>query len=865
MSDRLTEPGVTAALDAAAWQRIKSLLADALEQPPADRQGFVETRAGTDAALRAEVLALLAAAESSRSGLDAAPAELALAALHAHEARAWLGRRVGNYRLVSLIARGGMGQVYAAEREDGQFEQQVAVKLMREGLSDEAFVARFKAERQILASLEHPNLAKVLDGGITEEGVPYFVMERVAGVPIDAYCQERGLSIDATLALFRSVCQVVHYAHRRGVVHRDLKPSNILVTDDGVVKLVDFGIAKRVTVAAPATATVLRVMTLEYASPEQVRGDEVTPASDIYSLGVVLYRLLAQSSPYPEATAAGDYELRKAICDTEPLPPSRGAPLAGRARRRRLRGDLDAVVLMALRKDAARRYATAEHLSDDLFRHLEGLPVRARRGAWSYRAGRFMLRHRALFGAGLLANIALAAGLGVAALQYREATAQRQLAEHHFASVRKLANVFIFDIHDAIQDLPGATSARKALVANAITYLQELDAGARRDPALQVELAAGYRKIGDIQGGPMGPNLGDPKAARQSYQRAQALAEQVMRLQPAPGLEVLNEARRELARTVRSLGGLLSMQGEFDAAVAAFQTGIVAAEAAVRSDGADRLNRIVLATLHLQRSQLLMLAGRGAEFQAASDLAVQQLEALYAQDPSNVQIGGNLASAYGARSQYLLNSGETPELGALAMTELRKSAAVLERLVQQNPLHTLLVANLAVVHDHSGGAWRRMGNVKEAIASRRRALQLLAPLLAKDPTDAMVRVDYATFAGELSSDLLAAGELDDSVAVATDALAMFDQAPEAARSHMISQLDHAWALHSHGTALMARARRQGRAAVPAGADRTLACTSLRRSLQQLELRERQFARDARLINDGQTLRQALKKNLSDCG
>ena len=227
---------------------------------------------------------------------------------HAH-----IGRRVGAWQLVEVIGGGGMGQVYLGERADGQYVQRVAIKLMREGLERASLVSRFKAERQILASLDHPNLAKVLDGGITDDGVPYFVMELVSGQPVDAYCDAHDLSVAQRLALFRTVCQVVHYAHLRGVIHRDLKPANILVTPDGVVKLVDFGIAKRLSAEA-ATATALRVMTLDYASPEQVRGEPVTPASDVYSLGVVLYRLLARSGPYPQDTS--DYELSRAICDS---------------------------------------------------------------------------------------------------------------------------------------------------------------------------------------------------------------------------------------------------------------------------------------------------------------------------------------------------------------------------------------------------------------------------------------------------------------------------------------------------------------------------------------------------------------------
>ena len=242
-----------------------------------------------------------------------------------------IGRVVGNYRLTELIGSGGMGRVYAAQRIDGQYEQRVAVKFMRDGIDEPELVERFKAERQIVASLDHPNLAKVLDGGITEDGIPYFVMELVDGQPLDRHCLERGLAVPERLRLFRTVCQVVHYAHQKGVVHRDLKPSNILVTQDGRVKLVDFGVAK-LAAAADATTTrhedrptgsKHRAMTLDYASPEQVKGERITAASDVFSLGVVLYRLLTDESPYRDESTCSDYELTIAICDTLPLPPSR--------------------------------------------------------------------------------------------------------------------------------------------------------------------------------------------------------------------------------------------------------------------------------------------------------------------------------------------------------------------------------------------------------------------------------------------------------------------------------------------------------------------------------------------------------------
>jgi non-specific serine/threonine protein kinase/serine/threonine-protein kinase len=543
--------------DVSRWERMMGLLAEALDRPAAERQAFIDQACGSDGELRAKLLSLLAAAAVENSVLDAPASSMALEALEELGTRPWIGRRLGAYRLAELIGGGGMGQVYRAERVDGQFEQQAAVKLMREGLDRDSLLERFKAERQILANLDHPNLAKLLDGGITEEGIPYFVMELISGEPIDAYCQAHSLDLDERLRLFRTVCQVVHYAHQRGVVHRDLKPANILVTREGVVKLVDFGIAK--LLAAPGvTATAQRRMTLDYASPEQVRGEAVTPASDIFSLGVVLYRLLADASPYPADT--NDYELSKAICDTEPPLPSAGTD---RLRSRRLRGDLDAVVMMALRKDPARRYRSAEALADDLFRHLEGLPVQARDGAWSYRAGRFVLRHKAMVGGALVANLALVGGIAFAGVKTYEAHVQKQRAdqqrdraERHFASVRKLAGTFMVDVDQAIGKVQGAEPARKVVVAKALEYLNDMSKQPGQSVPLRVELAAGYRRVGDILSGADSAALRDPAGALDSYGRATSLLE--------PSLDGADGAivRKELAAGYTARAALLRSMGK---------------------------------------------------------------------------------------------------------------------------------------------------------------------------------------------------------------------------------------------------------------------------------------------------------------
>jgi len=829
-------PGVP---DAARWHRLKALLADVLDRPAPERQAFIDAQCGGDEAMRQELTELAQAAAPTHSLLDDAPSTLARDALEARDQRLaqhWIGRQLGAYRLLSLIGAGGMGQVFLAARADGQFEQQVAVKVMREGLHDEVLIARFRAERQILASLDHPNLAKLLDGGVTEEGLPYLVMERVAGEPIDAHCRRLQLPPRARLLLFRTVCQVVHYAHQKGVVHRDLKPANILVTADGLVKLLDFGIAKRLADALPErTATRQRVMTLEYASPEQVRGGEVTAASDVYALGVVLYRLLTDTSPYDTASADSDYALSQAICDTEPAPPSQRVP---RPQRARLAGDLDAVVLMALRKQPERRYAGAEQLSDDLFRHLEGLPVQARHGAWSYRAGRFVLRHRAAVGAALVANLALVAGIGFASWQAVEAHRQRERAERHFASVRQLANVFIVDVHKAIESLPGSTPARKLIVEKALAYLEGLREEAGSDPALGAELAAGYRQVGDVQGGPFGSNLGDPKGARASYDRAQALAADAIAARPPQ--PTLNAARKELAASVRMKAALLAAEGDFKGAMAMCETGIAAARALARDEDAQAAGTRALAGLQATKVHVAMLSDDRAGFQAALAEAIATLEALWKRFPGDRAAGGNLASMYGLRGQEAVRHDESAATGAKVRPDFLRSIEVTEEVMRHHPGDPLMVANLAVAYNHLGHASELVNLPQRAVVERRKALELLEPALAKDPENTMLRVDYATFSGELAQSLLAAGDVAQAVQMAESALQHYERVPEAARSNVISQVDLGNTHARLGSALMARAAQPGRPAGAVRQDRERACAAYARATAVLKAHEQRF-------------------------
>ncbi|HUA19874.1 MAG TPA: protein kinase [Bryobacteraceae bacterium] len=390
----------------AAWDQVKEILAAALEMQPGERAGFVRQACTGDPALFAEVESLLAHHNQADSLLENPPAWRLLSL----QPSAWTGRNVGAYKIVRELGEGGMAVVYLGERDDQQFRRRVAIKMLRPGFYTAEIVQRFRNERQTLAALDHPNIVKLLDGGSTEDGLPYLVMDYVEGVPIDEFCHLRELSVRSRLQLFLEVCAAVGYAHRNLVIHRDLKPGNILITKDGVPRLLDFGIAKLLNpdlLQTPlVTRTEWRPMTVEYASPEQVRGGPITAASDIYSLGVLLYELLTGRRPYRTA-GHSRLEIERMICEQEPERPS--AALGGTTSRRGLEGDLDTIILKALRKEPRQRYASVAEFAEDIQNHLNGLPVRARNPTVTYRTGRFVRRHKESVATAMVALVLVSA------------------------------------------------------------------------------------------------------------------------------------------------------------------------------------------------------------------------------------------------------------------------------------------------------------------------------------------------------------------------------------------------------------------------------------------------------------------------
>ena len=816
MTDTTTDP--------ARWHQVKGLLAQALDLAPDERPRFLDLACGGDRSLRAEIDSLLAFSQDADERADSLPpvwtAEAAQSA-----GRNWIGRRLGPWCIVARIGGGGMGEVYRAERVDGQFAQEVAIKVMREGFNPEGLAARFKAERQILASLDHPNLAKVLDGGISEDGLPYFVMELVDGEPIDVHVARRRLSIDERVRLFRSVCQVVHYAHQKHVVHRDLKADNILVRHDGVVKLVDFGIAKRIDPGVAfdqtRTATAQRAMTLVYSSPEQVRGGEITPASDIYSLGVVLYRLLANASPYPATATESPYELTRAICDTEPVLPSVAATTEPETVRRRRRGDLDAVVMMALRKDPARRYTSAEAMSEDLFRHLEGLPVQARRGAWSYRAGRFMLRHRGAIAMALVANVALVAGLGLAAYEGVQARHERVLAQRHFESVRGLAHAFIFDVDDAIARLPGSLDARRKLVDTALVYLQKLGDESQNDPELQLEIASGYDHIGEIQGGGTVASLGDAKAGLASFDRALAIVRPLM-IAPGP-------AQRDAATAFVTIsaheGSALMTQGRWREAEALLREGmgVARARAEATPDDYDALKR--LASNSGLLAMMYLRSGNRAAFDPMSRQHIAQEEHLHAVRPDDVDVVADLGTAHTARAVNLMQNVGTPEARREAVGEYQQALDIMEPAYARNPLHWVLASNYGRTQGYFGHLLTLMGQSKDALVHLRRAVEVADAMAGKDPREVRARTEQAEAHGRLGEALLQLHDAAGGTEQAEQSWAAFSALPQQAQDEVIIQFNRAATQSLLGRSLETRAEQETGAA--AHQDEAAGCQHLR--------------------------------------
>ena len=764
-----------------------------------ERAAYLASACAGDAGLLLEVESLLACEQQAGATFLEQPAvDLLGYAATESEPASRVSSRIGPYELIDLLGTGGMGEVYRAKRVDGQYEAEVAIKLVRSGIDTEVIAERLRHERQILAGLDNPNIARLLDGGTTPTGTPYLVMELVHGTSIDEFCNARRLSVTERLKLFRRVCEAIAYAHRRLIIHRDIKPSNILVTPDGQPKLLDFGIARLLDPAAGAPATVLHAMTPEYASPEQFKGEPITTATDVYSLGVVLYRLLTGDSPYPGASST-PHALVRAVCELIPTRPSLAVTAAGRhdlaesgkqaggttmtsaqegtaaKLQRRLAGDLDQIILKAMSKDPEGRYGSVEQFSDDIERHLQGLPVRASSGSWRYRAAKFVGLHKGTLAAAAIVFLTLLAGLMSTVHQTRIATANGRRAEQRFDDVRHLATSFLFEFHDAIRHLPGSTPARALVVKRALEYLNSLSQEAGEDPALRRELATAYVTLADVQGAPMRDSLGDYPGALQSIRQAVTILEALHRASPGD-----QELSGELGHAYSEMANLLDATGSFAAALDGYRKGLAV------------VSSIPQPGLKAQKVVTHLYVGYGDGLAKSGDLpaAVESYGKAIATDEKilRANLGGrefarDQAVAYIHLSDGYANMRRFPE----ALASVRSAYSIFESLVTPNNAQSR--RDLGVANARIAEQLGNMGDKLGALAIQQRALAADLEAARDDPRNHLARrdvyIDYYKIA-RLQADL---NQMKEAIANARRVIELAEAEDSAAPGSAVTQDD----------------------------------------------------------------------------
>ncbi|MGH9722309.1 MAG: protein kinase domain-containing protein [Bryobacteraceae bacterium] len=709
------------------WKRIGELFDAALEVEPEGRAVWIEAQCAGDPAMRAEVEALLAADAKGPELLNTAISEEVRSI---HEGAGRTGQLAGAYEILSKLGSGGMGTVYLARRADDVFRKEVAVKIVR-GIGSEEMQQRFRYERQILARLEHPYIVGVIDGGTTADGLPYLVMDYVNGLPISDYCERHGLNVDRRLDLFRKVCAAVEYAHQNLIVHRDLKPSNILVEDSGSPKLLDFGIAKMLS-AEPEKSVLtqtLRMITPQYASPEQVKGEPITTASDIYSLGAVLYELLART-PAHRITSNDPTELARVICEKPIAPPSVAARKASEESAGtplKVGADLDKIVLMAMQTERRMRYSSVQHFSEDLRRYMENRPVAARSPTFRYRAAKFMRRHRV----SVAACVAVAASLVGATLV---STHQARRAERRFQEVRGLANTFLFDIHDQIQALPGSTLVRESIVKTSLEYLDRLAGESGDDRSLQYELASAYQRIGDVQGYPVRPNLGRPEAALASYQKALVLATGLAERDTDPVLH-------RLVARIHGRIGYVQTDERKDVDREHFGHGLAIAERLYAMQPGSSEDAQIVVELSVQVGQLELTMGNLAAARENLARAVSIAKRWVDLSPGE---DSRAALGLGLRwlSRALASSGDL----TAALEQARQSVAMREALLAAQPVNVRRRRDVMNSYGEMARLLGRpdvlnLGDHTGALETSRKAIAIAEELARADPNNRMAQSD----------------------------------------------------------------------------------------------------------------------------
>jgi len=728
------------------WQQVKSILAGALDVPATQREVYLRDACGAEMSLRHEVDSLLSS--YTEAG----------AFLNTQEMKALpdprVGEEIGPYRLERLLGQGGMGAVYLASREVDGFPMRVALKLIRMSVLNDYVHRRFRMERQILARLSHPNITRLIDGGIARDGVPFLVTEFVDGIPLDEYVKTKKPGLAEKLRLLEAIASAVAFAHRNLIVHGDLKPHNILVNAEGQPKLLDFGIARLIDPeSSSAGEMTLEALTPAWASPEQLRGEPLSPSSDAYSLGRLMYFLLTGQQPFDLAGQAPAQILTLLSLKTPPLP----SEVTGQAE---LKGDLDNIALKAMEFETALRYPSVDAMAEDLRRHRESLPISAHPTTASYRVKKFVRRHKALVLAAAAVTLSLVAGLGMTLWQARLARENYEKSQRLFGDVRKLANSFIFDMDDAIAELPGSTSVRARMVRNAIGYLDRLASESTGEAQLQEELAAAYEKIGDVQGRPGGANLGDTAAALDSYRKAEKIREAVFD-------QGSTAQRDDLARTYLRISSVLKAAGDFPGSLEYDRKALAIRQALLELEPANVERRRSLAATFTALSGSFSLMGEWQGVLENRQRAHAIYEDVLRREPENESDQRNLALSNYRMSSILFFQKKMDQ----GLVHARRALEIDEELLRRHPGNVQFQVAVAQDHTFYGNGLAQAGQVQKGLDELKIGRDRYSRLAELDPREVRTRTLLATNEVFTVRALLLEGKSQEALPLAQSALA----------------------------------------------------------------------------------------------
>jgi eukaryotic-like serine/threonine-protein kinase len=768
-------------MNQAEWIKIKEVFNAAIDLPQNERGVVFEK---CDENTLNKVRKLINAHENAQNFIEAS-AIVEVGLFKENEPDFYIGKQIDDYKILKQIGHGGMGTVYLATKLDESFDKKVAIKLIKRGMDTTAVLKRFVMERKILASLENPYIANLIDGGSTSDGLPYLVMEYIEGEPITKFCDANRFSIAERLELFRKVCSAVSYAHQNLVVHRDIKPSNILVTKDGTPKLLDFGIAKLLNPdwsleTVETTATMFRLMTPKYASPEQIRGLTITTASDVYSLGVVLYELLSGERPY-KIESRMPQDVANVILTEEPRKPSEAATQRRgdtetqrklfastnfdeqnispspnlRVSASQLRGDLDNIILKALRKEPERRYSSVQEFSEDIRRHLANLPITARPDTLIYRTDKFIRRHRFGVAAGLLIFLSLLSGITATTWQAYRANIEREKAERRFNESRKLSKFLMTDVFDSLGMTSGTGKIQKDLVENTLVYLDNLAKEESEDLALLGELANAYIKLGNVQNS----TINDTEAALHSFEKAVELEQRRIELAPQDA-----KVKRDLVGAKFKAGEiLLHREGivrwlEVIDEIQNLQREIVAADP---ENAEDSFN---LAGTYQTRGEVFAKLKRQEEARSDYKNALQLIETAIISTKNSARTPQEKIGL----SQKYIWQGEvyaSLEDWQNSAESNRIAGEIAETVWRENPALIQALRNISSSHRQLALAFEKLGDFQSALQNYQYSLRFIDEAANKNPSLRELKRAKAVYEIRVGMALYKVGETKQAIAM----------------------------------------------------------------------------------------------------